>query len=106
MNGRCPIQDFLDSLNDKQVTRVLWILKLIKELDIVPKEYFKKLEGTDDIWEIRASSGRNNYRIFCFIASINLFVLTNGFAKKSQKIPKKEIQVAEQRRKDYLLRRK
>jgi len=34
-----------------------------------------------------------------------MIVLTNGFAKKSQKVPKQEIKLAEQRKQDYLRRK-
>ena len=34
-----------------------------------------------------------------------LVVLTNGFAKKSQKTPAREIELAEQRKRDYLNRK-
>ena len=34
-----------------------------------------------------------------------LVVLTNGFAKKSQKTPPNEIQIAEDRKTDYLQRK-
>jgi phage-related protein len=32
-------------------------------------------------------------------------ILTNGFKKKDQKVPKSEIDLAQQRRKDYLSRK-
>jgi hypothetical protein len=35
-----------------------------------------------------------------------LIVLTNGFAKKTDKTPAREITLAEQRKKDYLSRKK
>jgi hypothetical protein len=62
-SGKCPVEEFFDSLNDKQVEKILWVLRLVKELKIVPIEYFKKLVGTEDIWEIRVGSGKNIYRI-------------------------------------------
>jgi phage-related protein len=103
--GKCPVEEFLDSLDDRQVTRILWVLRLIKELERIPKEYFKKLTSTDDIWEARISSGKNNYRILGFFDDNNFIILTNGFAKKSQKTPNKEILPAEQRKKDHLKRK-
>ena len=104
-NGKCPVEDFLDSLNDKQVQKVLWVLRLIRELEFIPKEYFKKLVNTNDIWEVRVKSGNNIFRILGFFDSHQFIVLTNGFAKKSRKTPRKEIILAEQRKKDYLERR-
>jgi hypothetical protein len=42
-SGKCPVEDFLDSLPDKQVTKILWVFRLIRDLEFIPKEYFKKL---------------------------------------------------------------
>ncbi len=49
----CPVEDFLDSLSAKQAQKVIWVLKLVTDLDSIPIKYFKKLVNTDDIWEIR-----------------------------------------------------
>jgi phage-related protein len=65
----------------------------------VSKEYFKKLVGTDDIWEIRIKFGRDIFRILCFFDDGKIIVLTNGFVKKSQKTPWSEIKLAERRKK-------
>ena len=43
--GACPVEEFLDSLNGKQAQKVLWVLRAVRELPQVPKQYFKKLEG-------------------------------------------------------------
>ena len=102
--GKCPIEDFLDSLGDKQVEKILWVLRIIRDIDIVPKEYFKKLISTDDLWEIRIKFGSNHYRILCFLYKGKTIVLTNGFGKKSQKVPLNEIKLAQERKKDYFER--
>lgn len=104
-SGKCPVDDYLDSLTDPQVTKISWVLKLIRELDQVPTKYFKKLVNTDDIWEVRADVGRNTFRILGFLHGQNLIILTNSFQKKSQKTSSNEISLAEKRKKDYLSRR-
>ena len=86
--------------------KVGWVLRLIKELEYVPTEYFKKLKNTEDIWEIRIRSGNNIFRLLGFIIENKVVILTNGFAKKTQKVPKQEIELAEKRKRDYLKRRK
>jgi len=30
-DGRCPVQDFLDSLPSKVAQKIVWVLKLLKE---------------------------------------------------------------------------
>ncbi len=74
-------------------------------MNIIPKEYLKKLVNTDDIWEVRVQSGNNIFRILCFFDKGNIIVLTNGFTKKTQKTPKNEIKLAEKRKQEYLTRR-
>ena len=67
----------------------------------MPRKYFKKLKGTDDIWEIRAQQGNNIFQILSFFDGKDLVVLKHGFTKKSQKVPQKEIAVAETRKHNY-----
>ena len=103
--GKIPVKDFLDSLSSKHAQKVIWVLELVESLNQVPVQYFKKLKNTDDLWEIRVRAGSNSFRILGFIDNEEFVVLTNGFSKKSQKTPKKEIDLAEQRKADYLFRK-
>lgn len=100
-----PIEDFLDSLTGKQAQKVAWVLQLIEELDDIPSQYFKKLVSTDGLWEVRVQAGNNIFRLLGFFEGSNLVVLNHAFQKKSQKTPRKEIELAENRKKDYLNRR-
>lgn len=103
-SDQCPVEDFLNTLSTKQVEKILWVLRLIKELQKIPKQYFKKLINTDDIWEIRIQSGKNSFRLLGFIFKSNFVILTNAFSKKSQKTPKSEIILAENRKREFLKR--
>ena len=104
--GNKPIQEYLDSLTDKQVEKIAWVLKLIRELDRIPSNYFKKLINADDIWEVRTNIGGNSFRFLGFFHGQELIILTNAFQKKTQKTPLQEIKLAEKRRNEYLNRRK
>lgn len=105
-SGNSPVEDFLDSLSGKQAQKMVWVLRLIEELEVVPSQYLKKLVNTDDIWEVRVQFGGNIFRLLGFFDGTTLLILTNGFAKKSQKTPRQEIEVATQRKNDYLLRKR
>lgn len=98
------MQEFLDSLPGKVAQKIVWVLTLLEDMDIVPASYFKKLAGTEGIWECRIQFGSNAYRVFCFFLN-NSVVLTHGFVKKSQKTPAREIEKAEAYRRDFLKRR-
>lgn len=105
-SGKNPVIEFFDSLNGKQVQKITWVLELFEEMSVVPKQYFKKLKNTDDIWEIRITFSGDIFRILGFFESNNNFVLTNGFIKKSQKTPQSEINLAEERKRNYFERKK
>lgn len=99
--GKCPVEEFFDSLTNKQFEKIAFVLDLIEQIDIVPRKYFKKLKGTDDIREVRVHQGNNIFRILGFFDGKDLVVLNHAFTKKSKKIPQKEIAVAEKRKRNY-----
>jgi phage-related protein len=105
-NGNSPVEEFLDSLTGKQAQKVLWVLQLIEELDVIPRQYFKKLVDRDGIWEVRIQFGKDIFRLLGFFDGGTLLILTNGFAKKTQKTPSQEIALAVRRREEYIARRK
>jgi len=101
-NGKIPVEEFLDSLSSKEAQKMTWVLKLIEEEDIVSSQFFKKLKSSEEIWECRLRLGSNSFRILGFFNRQKKLVLTNGFAKKTQKTPKEEIVRAEKLRREYL----
>jgi phage-related protein len=105
INGASPVEEFLETLDDNQARKVLWVLRLIRELDPIPSNYFNKLVNTDNIWEMRVQYGGNIFRLLGFFDDSELIVLTHGFQKKTQKTPKQHIELAESRKRDYLSRR-
>ena len=52
------------------------------------------MTGYVGLYAIRIEFESNIYRIFCCFDKGNLVVLFNGFQKKTQKTPKKEIEKA------------
>jgi phage-related protein len=104
-SGECPVEGFLDGLASSAAQKVTWVLRLIEDERLVPARYLKRLTGTEGIWECRVDHGSNTYRILAFMAPGDVMVLTHGFGKKSQKIPRHEIRRAEAIRSEYLSRR-
>jgi len=64
------------------------------------------LAGTNGLYEIRIEFQSNIYRIFCCFDIGNLVVLFNGFQKKTQKTPKKEIDLALKLKDEYFNEKK
>jgi phage-related protein/DNA-binding XRE family transcriptional regulator len=79
-------QDFYDDQTAKVQKKILWTLRVIEDLDRIPEIYFKHLESTDGLYEIRVQSGNDIFRIFCFFDTNNLVVIGHGFQKKTQKL--------------------
>jgi phage-related protein len=80
------------------------VIEFLEELPTIPSKYFKKVLNTQDLWEVRISSGNNIYRILGFFEGKKLIVLNHAFQKKTQKTPKQAIKIAEQRKREYLMR--
>ena len=78
-------------LSTKAKRKVIWTIELIEDLERIPKNYLKHIEGTEGLYEIRVKFKSDIYRIFCFFDEGNIVILANGFQKKKQKTPKSEI---------------
>jgi phage-related protein len=87
-------QDFFIKQNKKVKAKIVWTFELLEDLQRVPETYLKHIENTDGLYEIRVQIGSDIFRIFCFFDEGKLVVLANGFQKKTQKTPKKEIEIA------------
>ena len=87
--------DFYVKQPVKVQNKIEYVLELIKQVKRVPKKFLKHIEGTHGLYEIRIEFESNIYRIFCFFDKERLVILLNGFQKKSQKTPSKEIKKAE-----------
>ncbi len=93
--------DFYNSQTKPVQDKIDWVIGLVRVLRIVPEKFFKHLQGTDGIYELRVKVGSDIYRIFCFFDKGNLVILLNGFQKKSDKTPRQEIERAERLKKQY-----
>jgi phage-related protein len=86
--------DFYAQQPDNVQAKIEWTLNLIRVTQHIPEKYFKHIEGTKGLFEIRIEVGSNIYRIFSFFDKGNLIVLGNAFQKKTQKTPMLEIEKA------------
>ena len=87
-------QDFFAKQNKKVKAKIIWTFDLVEDLQRVPETYLKHIENTDGLYEMRVQLGTDIFRIFCFFDRGQVVVLVNGFQKKTQKTPKKEIELA------------
>ncbi|CAN5401930.1 type II toxin-antitoxin system RelE/ParE family toxin [soil metagenome] len=93
--------DFFDDQTEKVKDKIDHVLFVITVAERIPIKFFKHLEGTAGLYEIRVEFNGNIYRIFCCLDQGKVVVLFNGFQKKSQKTPSGEIQKALKIKEDY-----
>ena len=87
-------QTFFEKQNNKVQAKIVWTFEMLEDLERVPETFLKHIENTDGLYEIRVQFGSDIFRIFCFFDKGQLVILANGFQKKTQKAPKKEIEKA------------
>ncbi|NOU19555.1 MAG: type II toxin-antitoxin system RelE/ParE family toxin [Bacteroidales bacterium] len=94
-------EEFLIQQPKKVQDKVFKVLEAIETLERIPSNYLKHLEGIKGLYEARIQLGDNIWRVFCFFDKGRLVILLNGFHKKTQKTPKKEIEMALNLMKEY-----
>lgn len=93
--------DFYKKLDAGVKSKIQYVFELIKQVERVPLKFLSPMTGYDGLFEIRVEYQLNIYRIFCCFDEGRLVVLFNGFQKKTQKTPKKEIEKAMKLKKEY-----
>lgn len=96
-------EDFLRAQQPKVQSKILQILRIIEELEIVPSNHLKHINGTNGLFELRVIFSGEIFRVFCFFDTGKLVVLLSGFQKKTQKTPKSEIDKAEKLMNEYYI---
>lgn len=94
-------EDFFVEQQQNVKDKIIWTIELIEEIKKVPVKYLKHITSTEGLYEIRVQLARDVFRIFCFFDKEKLIVLANGFHKKTQKTPRREISKALKIKKEY-----
>lgn len=93
--------DFFRTLTPTVRKKFDHVLELISTVERIPKNMFSHIVNSTGLYEIRVEAGSNIYKIFSFFDKGRLIILINGFQKKTQKTPLKEIEKAEKLKKQY-----
>lgn len=102
-DGKVPVSDFLDSLDDKMNAKMVGLMTLLEEKGNSMREpYSAPLD--DGIFELRCKMGSNITRALYFFYFGGTIVITNGFVKKTRKTPRRELELAKTRRTDWIMR--
>ena len=102
-NGRQPVTDFMDSLDVKMAAKMFSLMEILEEKGTELRMPYSEPLG-DGIFELRCKQGSNITRALYFFYYGGKIVVTNGFMKKTQKTPPKEIKLAKDRRADWIRR--
>lgn len=101
-SGNPVVYDWFLGQEAKVKARFAQIFDLLQEKGTsVGMPYVRPIVNTK-LYEIRVEQSTNIYRVFYFAYTGRRFILLHGFQKKTQKTPKKEIELAERRRKEFL----
>ena len=99
-DGTKPAKDFIYTLDEKMQAKMLRNLDLLEANGpALRAPYSKAME--DGIFELRAKESSNITRVFYFFYIGQKAILTNGFVKKTQKTPKRELALAKKYKADY-----
>ena len=102
-NGETPFRDFLKRISPKMRTKVLWTIELLKEKGIELREpYSAPLK--DGLFELRTKVGSDIVRCLYFFHKGHIVILSNGFVKKTDRTPRREIEKAKRNRADWIRR--
>lgn len=90
---------FINELSETEQKKLFRAMALLASDDKIPHHYIKYLR--DEIHELRVTCGNNELRIMFIYDGDTIVVLLNGFRKKTQKTPKKEIDKAIRLKTEY-----
>ncbi|MBU3954856.1 type II toxin-antitoxin system RelE/ParE family toxin [bacterium] len=103
--GESPVDDFLDTLSLKVRAKVMSFIALLEEKGpTLKRPYTDILEA--GIRELRIQFSPNHYRLLYFFFMRDNIIFTHGLIKKTDKVPKEEIERAKRRKKDFTIRYK
>jgi phage-related protein len=94
--GEAPVEAYVNGLEEKHRRKVLTHLGLLaQEGPHLRRPYADVLKGA--IRELRVSLARHEHRVLYYFVKEDFVVLLHAFLKKTEAVPRKEIEVAEAR---------
>ena len=104
-SDKSPVKEFIDSLDFKSQRKFFFVKELLEEFGHKLPFPHAKYIG-DSIFELRFKGHEGTVRVLYFFYQEDRAIFTNGFVKKTNKTPKNEINIAIERRNDFLNRQK
>ena len=92
----------MKTLKEKEQEKIQYGLLLLKTQNRLSKKFVKLIR--DGVYELRTEYAGNIYRVFFIFDDGQIVVLLNGFQKKTQKTPPREIEQAKRELADLIER--
>jgi len=103
--GEEPVREFLEGLDLRTQARFAWSIEQLRIRNTQAREpLVRHLE--EKLWELRRESRTNIYRLFYSFLAGRRILFVHGFQKKTQRTPRREIEIAQARLADFLAREK
>ncbi len=104
-DGKRPVEKFIESLGSE--TQDKFIIKQQLLQGFGPQLRYPHTDHLGEgLFELRFKGKEGQIRVLFFFFYGKRIIFTHGFVKKTQKAPRKEIEIAMERRKEFLLRNK
>ncbi len=101
--GKEPAKGFLNSLSESARAKVVKSIDLLLTYGVLLKEpYTRQIRGK--IRELRIKDNQGAIRVLYFTYTGRRFILLHGFIKKTDKTPVQDIEIAEKRMNDFIIR--
>ncbi len=99
-SGSMPAKEFVDSLPELDRAKVYALFRMLGDTGrITNTEKFKRIEGTE-FWGFKSFQ----IRMPCFFLPHGRVVVTHGFRKKQDRMPREEIERANRIKSEHLFR--
>ena len=97
-------EEFLDCIDEKSRKKIMTDMR--KTVAGLRGDWFRKMPGTDGLWEFRTLFNKIQYRVFAFWDTREkektLIICTHGLIKKTDRTPAQDIEKAERIKHEYL----
>jgi len=101
-SGKKPVREYIKGAEKDVRGRLLAAIDVLREEGFLTEPRSKSIAGVSKLRELRIKHARGISRILYLVESGPRFILLHGFTKKTPKTPKKEIDIAVSRMKQYL----
>lgn len=102
-NDKEPVKEFLNGLSIPVRAKVVKLFNRLSEYGVLLKEpYTRQVKGK--IRELRIKDSQGAIRVLYFTYTGKRFILLHGFIKKTEKTPVKDVELAEKRMNDFIIR--